>query len=79
MLTSTVAIPTVASLCDEARKLAPDERLELVEEILDTLDLADPEIDQLWTEEAKHCYEAYKRGEVQVRPFSEILAKYRDR
>ncbi len=65
----------VKSLVDEARKLTPDERIELVDEILVGLE-ADPTIERQWVEEAQRRYSAYLRGEQKAVELEEILAKY---
>ena len=36
------------TLIEQARSLPPQDRIALVEDVLDSLDRADPEIDQLW-------------------------------
>lgn len=64
------------ALIEEARRLTPEERIELIEGLLDSLDSADPEIERLWAEEARDRLEAYRRGEITAKPFEEILAKY---
>jgi putative addiction module component (TIGR02574 family) len=49
-------------LTDVAAKLPPDERPELVESILQSLDAAtDSRLDQLWANEAKDRLTAYRR------------------
>ncbi len=65
------------SLGTQARKLSPSERLELVDDILASLDEADPNIDRLWTKEAEDRLAAYRRGEIKAVPLEEVLAKYR--
>jgi hypothetical protein len=65
------------ALSEEARKLNPEERIKLVEEVLSSLDPVDPEIDRLWAEEARDRLSAYLRGELKARPFEEILQKYK--
>ena len=49
-------------------KLDPAERFALVDDILHTLDKPDPEIDQLWIEEAERRLATYRRGEVEGIP-----------
>jgi len=51
-------------LASLAAKLPPNERLELVESILATLDKPDPEIAAAWAAEAEDRLAAYKRGEL---------------
>lgn len=64
------------ALAVAARELTPDERLELVEQILDSLDASDPAIDALWAKEAEDRLAAYRRGEIRAVPLAEVLAKY---
>ena len=65
------------SLSVQARKLTPAERIELVEDILASLDEPDPAIDRFWTKEAEERLAAYRRGELKALPLNEVLAKYR--
>jgi putative addiction module component (TIGR02574 family) len=64
-------------LSAKARKLSPAERLELVDDLLASLDEADPQIDRLWAKEAEERLSAYRRGEIKAVPLQEVLAKYR--
>jgi putative addiction module component (TIGR02574 family) len=64
-------------LSAKARKLSPAERLELVDDLLASLDEADPQIDRLWAKEAEDRLAAYRRGEIKAVPLQEVLAKYR--
>lgn len=65
------------TLVDEVRALPPQDRISLVEDVLDSLDRADPNIDQLWAREASDRLAAYRRGELTARSLSDIVAKYR--
>ena len=65
------------NLSAKARKLSADERLELVDDILASLDEPDPAIDRLWAKEAEERLAAYRRGEIKAVPLQEVLAKYR--
>ena len=64
-------------LSAKARKLSPAERLELVDDVLASLDEPDPRIDRLWAKEAEERLAAYRRGEIKAVPLQEVLAKYR--
>lgn len=64
------------ALSEQARKLTPEERIELVEDLLGSLDPVDPEIDRLWAEEARDRLAAYLRGEMKASTFQEIVQKY---
>jgi putative addiction module component (TIGR02574 family) len=61
----------------QARNLSADERLELVDDILASLDVPDPAIDRLWAKEAEERLAAYHRGDIKTVPLQEVLAKYR--
>lgn len=65
------------TLSAEARKLSPAERIDLVDDILASLDEPDPNVDQLWASEAEDRIAAYRRGEIKAIPLEEVLAKYR--
>jgi putative addiction module component (TIGR02574 family) len=64
-------------LGEQARDLSPQDRIALVEEVLDSLDSADSNIDRLWTREAKDRMAAYRRGDLVAKDLSDIVAKYR--
>lgn len=64
-------------LSKQARDLSPKERLELVDDLLASLDETDPKLDALWAKEAEDRLAAYRRGEIKSVPLQEVLAKYR--
>jgi putative addiction module component (TIGR02574 family) len=65
------------TLIEQARALPPEDRIALVEDVLDSLDHADPAIDRLWAREAADRVAAYRRGEVAAKELSAVVAKYR--
>lgn len=67
------------ALSEQARKLTAEERLALVEDLLESLHPTDPEIDRLWAEEARDRLAAYRRGEIEGIPFEEVLDNLRRR
>lgn len=67
----------VKNLSAEARKLSPSERLELVDDLLASLDESDPRLDARWAKEAEDRLAAYRRGEIKAVALQEVLAKYR--
>ena len=69
----------IRKLTEQASLLPPVERAELVEGILQSLDATDPNLDQLWAEEAQDRLAAYRRGELEALDFDETLAKYASR
>ncbi|HEY7300479.1 MAG TPA: addiction module protein [Xanthobacteraceae bacterium] len=65
------------TLVEQARALPPQDRIALVEDVLDSLDNADPGIDRLWAQEASDRLAAYRRGELAAKDLGDIVAKYR--
>jgi putative addiction module component (TIGR02574 family) len=65
------------TLIEQACALPPQERIALVEDVLDSLDQVDPAIDRLWAREASERLAAYRRGELAAKDLSDIVAKYR--
>jgi putative addiction module component (TIGR02574 family) len=64
------------ALSAQAVKLPPEERMEVVERILDSLDEPDAALDALWAKEADDRLSAYRRGEVKAVALSDVIAKY---
>lgn len=64
------------TLSAQAMQLPPEERLALVDELLDTLDVPDAALDALWAKETESRLAAYRRGEVQALALSDVIAKY---
>ena len=62
------------ALSEEARRLSPEERIALVEDLLNSLDPADPEIEKLWADEARDRLRAYRRGEIDAVSLDQVLA-----
>jgi len=63
-------------LAEEAERLPPAERIELVERLLNGLDKPDPEIDRAWAEECERRLDAYLSGETSSRNAEDVLAKH---
>lgn len=66
----------VKALGLEARKLSPDERIALVEDVLASLP-TNPVLDELWAKEAEDRLAAYRDGEMASISLEEIMARYR--
>jgi len=64
----------IKALSEQARQLTPEERIELIEDLQNSLDRTDPEIDRAWAEEARDRLDAYRRGEIEAVTFEEVLA-----
>ena len=56
----------VKTLIEQARALPPQDRIALVEDVLDSLDHADPAIDQLWVR--RRASVSRPTGAVSLRP-----------
>lgn len=67
---------TAETLSAQAIQLPPDDRMALVERILDSLDEPDPSLDALWAKEADDRLAAYRRGEIHAVALSDVVAKY---
>jgi putative addiction module component (TIGR02574 family) len=68
---------TAKQLSAEAYMLSPVERIELVDNILASLDKPDSEIDALWVKEAEDRLSAWRSGEIEAVDLDQVLAKYR--
>lgn len=67
---------TAEALSAQVAKLPPEERMEVIERILDSLDQPDATLDTLWANEAEDRLSAYQRGEIKALALSEVIAKY---
>ena len=64
------------ALSAQVAKLRPEERMEVVERVLDSLDEPDATLDALWATEANDRLAAYRRGEIKAIALSDVIAKY---
>ena len=64
------------ALSAQVTQLPPEERMEVVERILDSLDQPDAALDALWAKEADDRLAAYRRGEIKAVALSNVIAKY---
>jgi putative addiction module component (TIGR02574 family) len=65
------------ALSAQAAMLPPEERVEVVERILDSLDQPNVTLDALWAKEADDRLAAYRRGEIKAVALSDVIARYR--
>ena len=64
----------------EALALPPQERAELVDQLLATFQSPpDPHIDEMWAREAEDRLDAYDRGELKAVPAEEVFSRIRQR
>lgn len=64
-------------LVREIEKLPPDERAELVDQVLRNVLHPDVEIETAWAEESARRWSAYEAGELESIPYETVMAKYR--
>lgn len=64
-------------ILESARRLHADERLALVEQLLDSLDEPDLVVQSAWQAEAQDRLAAFRRCELPAMPMQELLAKIR--
>ncbi len=63
-----------SEILKEALSLPPEERAEIVERLLSSLDTPERQrIDRLWAEEAEARLAAYERGEMKAIPAAEVF------
>ena len=67
----------VKPLLDRARVLKPDEKLELVNALLEDLDRPDPAIEKAWGGEAKRRLAAMRSGRMRSYSLAQVFAKYK--
>ena len=61
----------------EVLSLPSRSRVELVDQLLHSLDKPDKEIDALWEEEAERRLDDYERGEIKAVSLEEVVKKHR--
>ena len=64
------------SIVRDAISLPPLERLQLVDSLLESLDMLDKEIEELWAKEATRRWDGYHAGIITSVPASEVFEKY---
>ena len=70
-------MPNCQELYQQANQLPPLEKLRLAELLLADLDKPDPEIDEIWREEAQSRWQAYKAGELKTVSYDAVMQKYK--
>ncbi|MEA3353850.1 MAG: addiction module protein [Campylobacterota bacterium] len=65
------------SINEQALSLDPIEKIQLIDQLLQSLDLPDKELDKLWLDEADKRMEAYENGEMKAIPAEEVFSKYK--
>ncbi len=66
-------VMSTKDIISKAMLLKPEERYVVVEEILKSLDNPDPQLEEIWAEEAEKRLEAYRNGRLSGVSFDEIF------
>jgi len=61
----------------EALALRPDQKAELIDKLLLSLDKPDKDIDELWAREAESRIDAYDQGKIKAVDLETVLRKYK--
>lgn len=69
----------IETLVEQARKLAPEERIALAEEIMATVELSPKEWEAAWARECEDRLAAYERGEIKSSDSDEVMTRLRQK
>ena len=64
-------------IVDDALALSTNERIALVERLLESLDAPNDEVNAIWSKEADQRVQAYENNQIGSQPVSEVLQKYK--
>ena len=64
------------SIREEVLALKPLEKLQLIDELLLSLDQPSYDIDEIWADEVEKRIDAYDRGEVKAIDAKDVFTKY---
>ena len=67
---------SINELLEQAHLLKPLEKLQLIDELLLSLDEPDKELEKIWTEEAEKRLVAYEAGKIKAIDAKEVFQKY---
>ena len=65
------------NIVEDALSLSMNERVELVEKLLESLDTPNAELNAIWAKESDARIEAYEKKQLTSKPLSEVLRKYK--
>jgi len=64
-------------LLSDIRALPDEEKLRLLDVLLTDLDVPDSEIDQVWVNEARKRWNAYKEGRLETISYEDLIKRYK--
>ncbi len=67
---------SIHELIQEIEKLAPYDRARIIDIVIRDITPPDPEIDQIWAEEASIRWNKYRKGEIEPVSYKEVMSKY---
>ena len=68
-----IQIMTTKSLISEALNLKPAERFIVIEALIKSLDVPDPQIEEAWAKEAEKRLKAYDAGKLETVSFEDMF------
>jgi hypothetical protein len=66
----------IKNIVDDALSLSTNQRVELVKKLLESQDVPNSGINNIWVKEAEDRVRAYENNEVSSKSISEVLKKY---
>jgi putative addiction module component (TIGR02574 family) len=70
-------MPVPDEILKDVLTLKPEQKAELVDRLLSSLDRPDNEIDELWAKEAESRIDAYEQGKIKAVALENVLEKYK--
>ena len=64
-------------IVDNALALSANERVALVEKLLESLDTPNDDLNTIWANESEQRVQAYDHNQISSKPASEVLQKYK--
>lgn len=71
-------VDVAKQLVAQALVLSAKERSQIADALLQSLNVTDTALDQMWAKEADARLAAYQRGELEALSVQQVLAKYKD-
>lgn len=65
------------NILDDALSLSMNERVELVEKLLESLNTPNTKLNTIWSKESDARIQAYEKNQLSSKPISEVLQKYK--
>ena len=68
---------TQEEIIHQISQYSPEERVRIVEAVLDGVVKPDRDVEKAWLDVAAERWEQYKCGKANTRPYDEVMSKYR--